>query len=133
MVCIVGIRVTDSEARKELKPEVCIEKPRYSEDTGELIGVKKVVLQKAEFEYRFDRWRSSSFDGLIREFKFSEVANSLYIYSGQSEFYIGLSLPEEEFEDSIRIDMNTFSKNKETVQGFFPDKKVELWIWGIKC
>lgn len=131
MTCIVGIRVTSSEARKEIKPEISVEKPRFSEDTGQLVGTKKVVLQKAEIEYRFKWLSSESFNGLIRKLKFSEVANSLYVYSLEYEFYIGLSLPFEEFDYSSKVDMSTFIEKKNTVEAFFPDEKVELWICDI--
>lgn len=130
MVYVVcGIRVTEKEVRKQIKPEKRVEKPLYCQDTGQLIGTRMVTIEKEEVEYRFGQWSSTSFDNLIHQLKFAEFSNDLYIHINDEEFYIGQCLAYGLFYDPCLLDMEKYNNCVTLVAKHFPHQKIGLWIY----
>lgn len=130
MVYVVcGIRVTKKDIRKQIKPEKRVEKPKYCEDTGKMIGTKTVVVEKAKFEYKFEGWSNTNFEKLIFKLRFAPFSNDLYIYENDDEFYIGECLSYSPFYEPHLLDMEKYNNCIKLVAKHFPHYEMGLWIY----
>lgn len=102
MICYVGIEIKEKEVKKIIQPEISVERPKYSEDTGELIGMKKVVTQKEVSEYCFYGVTGDTFKDLM--FKLKKEGHCLF-YAGWNSFGMGESIAYVSSGDSIKIDV----------------------------